>query len=392
MSLLFDALKRAQGTDGADAAKQVQGAVSNNAAKCVQDTDGAKPVELQLQDLTPPSGSQAEWPGSAEGAGTVKTMPATTRRQPHTIWPYAAATLMLLTGGVAWFFYQQNQHISIAAQDLLPTLAAVTAVKIPALPASNPDAPPRVTDTAAREPTLVNSQTSRTDTAINQDPSWTHPAEAKKPTPKQHRHKPATPVILAGADHGLLDEGYLALSEGRLDQAEQSYLKVLALHPHEKDALLGLAVVAHRKMQAERASSLYRQVLREDLGNTTAAAGLVNLSMRADPVAAESQLRELLDLKPAAAEFHYALGSVLARQLRWGEAQQAFFRAYSLAPDNTLYAYNLAVTLDRLHQFAAALPYYKLASRPAKPDGSILDQDAIGRRIQELDKAKAESR
>ncbi|MCX7192727.1 MAG: hypothetical protein NTY60_03765 [Proteobacteria bacterium] len=324
MSLLFDALKRAQGT-------------------------GAKP----------PSGSEA----SAPEAKTIVAKPSGIRY-------FAVAGLMLLSAGAFWFIYQKNQYVPIATRQ--PELAAASSPAAAASPV-----------TAASGVAVVNTlpaTAAGADSLTYKDKSWTHPVEPGKHQAKKRRHKPAGTRIAVGTD--LLKEGYLALSEGRLDQAERSYLAALSQHPHEKDALLGLAVIAQRKMQTDRAAELYRQVLREDLGNAAAAAGLVSLSMQADLVSAESQLRELIDLKPAAPEFHYALGNVLARQLRWGEAQQAFFRACNLAPDNALYAYNLAVSLDHLHQPAAALPYYQKAGKLA--NDSTLDMDKIGRRIQEL--------
>jgi tetratricopeptide (TPR) repeat protein len=76
--------------------------------------------------------------------------------------------------------------------------------------------------------------------------------------------------------------------------------------------------------------------------------------------------------------------------LRWGEAQQSYFKAFNLSPNNALYAYNLAVSLDRLHQSAAALPYYEKAILLAKDP--TLDLDQIERRIQELRATSPESR
>lgn len=334
MSLLFDALKRAQGNE-------------------------AKP------DASSP-GKEA----TSSEARTIAGNPPKT-----SILPYATAGLALLATGVVWFIYQQNQYDTISTQHPAPGIAAVE-------PASQAAAASSVAQTIAALPATASGA----DSLTYKDKSWTRPVETQKPPAKKRKsgRKSVKHGILASTGLDPLKEGYLALSEGRMDQAEQNYLAALAQRPHEKDALLGLAVIAQRKKQTERAAELYRQVLREDLGNAAAAAGLVSLSMQADPVAAESQVRELLDLKPSAPEFHYALGSVLARQLRWGEAQQAFFRAYNLTPDNALYAYNLAVSLDRLHQPAAALPYYEQAAKLAKPGDPTLDQDAIGRRIQEL--------
>ncbi|MDO8350236.1 MAG: tetratricopeptide repeat protein [Gallionella sp.] len=332
MSLLFDALKRAQG-------------------------NGSKP------DASPHSGDN-ETRRSTESSSTVA--------RPRTrVLPYVIAGLILLTGALSWFIYQQNQHIPVATEQ-----TKLTALSFDA--ASQVVAASGIAETIATLPATASGA----DSLSYKDKSWTRPVETKK----QAKRKPRRSIAQAGIQPRTdpLQLAYLALSEGRLDQAEHNYLAALAQRPHEKDALLGLAVIAQRRMQTERAAELYRQVLREDLGNAAAAAGLVSLSELADPLSAESQLRELIDLKPTAAEFHYALGGVLARQQRWGEAQQAFFRACSLKPDNAPYAYNLAVSLDHLHQPAAALPYYEQASKLAKPGDPTLDQDAIGRRIQEL--------
>jgi len=334
MSLLFDALKRAQG-------------------------DGNKP----MPDASPHNGNNETMPKIEVGS-------ATTGLRTHVLL-YAIAGLVLLTGGLSWFFYQQSQHIPVATEQTdLADLSLDAASQVVA--ASG------IAETIATLPATASGA----DNLTYKDKSWTRPVETKKQAKRKTRRKTAQPGIQPRSDP--LQLAYLALSEGRLDQAEHNYLAALMQRPHEKDALLGLAVIAQRRMQTERAAELYRQVLREDLGNVTAAAGLVSLSVLADPLVAESQLRELIDLKPTAAEFHYALGGVLAAQQRWGEAQQAYFRACSLKPDNALYAYNLAVSLDHLHQPAAALAQYEQASRLAKPRDPAIDQGVIGRRIQEL--------
>ncbi len=292
--------------------------------------------------------------------------------------PYATAALILLAGGFSWFIYQQTKYVPISTQNpvafIQPPAASAVAAASSVAPASDVAAASGMAQTIAALPATASG-------APEKKP-WTHPA-----TPKKHHKRIVNrPAMIAAIDP--LNEAYMALSRGQLDLAEQKYQAVLAQYPHEKDALLGLAVIAQRKLQTDRATELYRQVLREDIGNAAAAAGLVSLSAQADPVAAESQLRELLDIKPAAPELHYALGGVLARQLRWGEAQESFYRAYSLAPGNALYAYNLAVALDRLHQTAAAISYYEKASSLSKQDNPTLNMNAIAQRIAELKHAE----
>ncbi|HEX7455785.1 MAG TPA: tetratricopeptide repeat protein [Gallionella sp.] len=366
MSLLFDALKRAQGDD----AKQAELQMPDASQRLYSGSNEAPPLDASSR-LS--SGNHEAPPADA------RTISAVTSKPKSNALPYTVAGLVLLAGVAAWFFYQINQYAPVTPLHPVPMMEVALVAQPPA--ASQPAAASGIAQTGTA------GTASGTDTSVNK--AWTHPAASKSHKKRKSVKKPARHDIMVSADHDPLKEGYLALSQGRLDLAEQKYLEVLAKHPHEKDALLGLAVVAHRKLQIDRAASLYRQVLREDMGNAAAAAGLVSLSAQADPVAAESQLRELLDIKPAAPELHYALGSVLARQLRWGEAQQAFFRAYSLQPGNALYAYNLAVSLDRLHQPSAALPYYEKAAQLAKPGDPTLDMNAIELRIQQLSKADA---
>ena len=368
MSLLFDALNRAQ----------------DNGNR-VQDKD-AEPLHL------PSDNNDA---AQAEGVASARSLLSAGNKPQTHILPYAAGGLALLIGVAAWFFYQQNQISSIAP---LPAVAGVASIK-PTLAASSvvgteANAQPGTTKQLALSDTLAGADaptgagisTNEPASPVKTAKPATRPAKASSKHAKQRTagHKSAGRNIMASTSNDPLQEAYLALSAGRLDLAEQKYLAALAQHPHEKDALLGLAVIAQRKLQTQRATDLYQQVLREDLGNVTAAAGLVSLSVQADPVAAESQLRQLLDIRPNAPEFHHALGNVLASQLRWGEAQQAFFRAHSLAPGNALYAYNLAVALEHLHQPSAALPYYEKAFQLAGTSSTTVDRAAIQRRIQTL--------
>jgi len=368
MSLLFDALNRAQ----------------DNGNR-VQDKD-AEPLHLP---------SDTDTAGQAEGVAAAKSLLSASNKPHHNILPYSVAGVALLVGVAAWFFYQENQLASVTPLYPAPPIA----LSDQALSASQLAAASSVADTESATAKLLVLADAPTGAGASSDSSadtakpWTRPVTTKHRTSKKRTasRKASRANITSRAGTDPLQEGYRALSEGRLEQAEQHYQLALAQHPHEKDALLGLAVIAQRKMQTQRAADLYQQVLREDLGNVPAAAGLVSLSEQADPVAAESQLRQLLDLKPSAAEFHYALGNVLARQLRWGEAQQAFFRAHSLTPDNARYAYNLAVSLDHLHQPAVALSYYETAAKLSKPGDPTLSRDAVFKRIQELKPTVPES-
>ncbi len=313
---------------------------------------------------------------SQQTTETINTVPTSGSHPGTNALPYIVTGLTLLTGSILWFYYQQTQDNHVAPQ--YPTQITGALPAVTPLAVSHTVAVSSVAETITAPPATASGA----DSPTYKDATWVHPVNSKKPAKHEFQRQSAKPDIQASSNQDPLKSAYLALSGGHLDQAEQQYLSALKQRPHEKDALLGLAVIAHRKQQNERAADLYRQVLREDLGNAAAAAGLISLSVHADPLAAESQLRELIDVKPTAPEFHYALGCVLARQQRWGEAQQAFFRAHSLEPGKALYAYNLAVSLDHLHQPAAALPYYEQSSRLS--NDTMLDMAVIRQRIQEL--------
>lgn len=306
---------------------------------------------------------------SQPGTAAQNSQPA--QKKSH-LMTYLTAGLILLSAEAMWYYYKNskyNQNV-INFQEI-PAASSVSAA--PPSAASVPVAASSIAEMTTALPATASG------TGASVKKAWTRPL-----TPKARQRKAAKKLFSAPPAIDALKEAYLALSEGRLEQAEQHYLDILSQQPREKNALLGMAIIAHRQQQTERAADYYRQVLREDMGNAAAAAGLVSLTAQADPVAAESQLRELIDLKPGAAEFHYALGNVLARQERIGEAQQSYFRAYSLAPRNTLYTYNLAVTLDRLHQSVAARPYYEKAAQLARPGDTTINLEAVERRIEEL--------
>ena len=72
----------------------------------------------------------------------------------------------------------------------------------------------------------------------------------------------------------------------------------------------------------------------------------------------------------------FALGNLFARQGRWPEAQQSYFRAFSAMPENADYAFNLGVGLDRMNQPRLAQTYYRRALELAQrevPDLVVLD-------------------
>lgn len=208
------------------------------------------------------------------------------------------------------------------------------------------------------------------------------------------RNKPATaassrkvtPTLLQTGSSGpsLLETGYAALTRGRLQEASQAYNQALSGNPEERDALLGLAYIAHHQGREDDARAYYKRVLRQDPGNPTARAGLLTLSPSADINELGSRASEVVEQNPDSAAAQSALGHGLVRQGRLADAQLAFQRAQNLEPTVALHAFNLAVALDRMRSYEPALTYYQRAL--------ALSAQAGGERTSGVPQAVVESR
>jgi tetratricopeptide (TPR) repeat protein len=180
-----------------------------------------------------------------------------------------------------------------------------------------------------------------------------------------------------------LEGAYQAFNSGDLASAQQQYETALRQDPNNRDTLLGLATVATRQNQNDKAASYYLRLLELDPSDAAATAGLVGLR-QGDAGQGESRLKAALAANPEAAPVLFALGNLYAQQGRWQDAQQAYFRAFSAAPDNPDYAYNLAIGLDRLNQGKLALTYYQRALALAQDKAAAFDRNALRKRMHEL--------
>lgn len=181
-----------------------------------------------------------------------------------------------------------------------------------------------------------------------------------------------------------LQEAYAAFRAGRWADAELAYRDVLGREAGNRDAHLGLAALAVRAGRPDVARAHYRELLRRDPTDAAAYAALVELD--ADPAAgSESELKLRLAEQPHSAALQFALANLYAAQRRWPLAQQAYFEAQRLAPDDPDYAFNLAVSLEHLGQSRAALDYYRRALALSRTHPAQLDADAARRRITALD-------
>ncbi len=184
----------------------------------------------------------------------------------------------------------------------------------------------------------------------------------------------------------LVEQAYQAFQRNDLVAARDGYQRALAREPTNRDALLGLAAIDVRNGQLSSAEARYLKLLEIDPRDSHAVASLITLRGQLDPVASESRLKSLIATQPESALLYFSLGNQYAQQSRWTEAQAAYFKANSVDPENADYAFNLAVSLDQLHQGKLALEFYQRALALTDKRAASFNPAHARLRVQELSK------
>jgi tetratricopeptide (TPR) repeat protein len=184
-------------------------------------------------------------------------------------------------------------------------------------------------------------------------------------------------------DPGLL-RGYQAYMTGDLGVARESFETLLEEEDMNIDALHGLAAISLRQGQSAAAEEYYLRALEADPKDALALSGLISMMGLRDPLLSESRLKSLLAAQPGLFFLNFALGNLYAAQGRWNEAHQAYLKTVSNDPDNPDGLFNLAVSLDQLHQSKLASTYYQqaLAASAIRPAG--FDKEQVYARLVEL--------
>jgi Flp pilus assembly protein TadD len=246
-------------------------------------------------------------------------------------------------------------------------------------------------DTLPRPPSKVR-QTKRSLLTTHHPPT-----EAQAPTQIEATDPPAETTPAAAlhirrntrqdvrALQTLADTAYAAYRAGDLIAAKQQYKELLRRAPDNSEARNALALLHWREGHSDQAASLFQASLQADPVNDTALSALALLAGSSDPTSAENRLRSLIAKQPAAATPHFALGSLLARQGRWGEAQQSLFEALTLDARNPDIMFNLAVCLDHLQKTKQAKQFYIQALQASTLRPSSFDFAGVQMRLKALD-------
>jgi len=376
---------------------------------------------LELEPAAPPppppqpqAAQRAEAPGvqAAERAAARQVFEAKLRepnpRLPFYITVGVLAVLGVCTAG--YFWYQLRPPPALVNNDPprpageQPVVAAATAPAaaaqptpaapaqtaspgLPGLPAASPPSPPSAVASVSPQAPVPDAKpaTPRAPSTAKREPPRRATRSEPRGTELLRRESPISTRHPAPRIDPDVAAGYAAYQAGDLAAARDAYRRALGDDPLNRDALLGMAAVEVRAGRYAAADALYRRLLEADPRDAHAQAGLLALrGDEMDPVAAESQVKTLLGQDPDANVLYFTLGNEYARQGRWGEAQQAYFKAYSEDPDNPDFAYNVAVSLDHLRKPRLALEYYRRALTLAAKRSASFDQGSAQKRVKEL--------
>lgn len=405
MSLLLDALKRAEQEkltrQGDRAPEEPSPRPSPLAAAAA-----SAPPTLELQPIGPAANASAGGPRADAHAAAQAIFQA----KADGTAPRNRGTLLAIAGAIAVVVLAASAYVWMQVQALqprAPTVARARPAPI-APPAADLNAPrpesmslPATfaqSAASAPAPTTATTSTSSTTPASGLSPSAPNgsaaPSTSAPPSPlaallDNARADASPPLRLERTvDKPRVPEelnaGYAALVAGDLDAARRQYGAALARDPVSLDAQLGMATVEAREGRRAAAAARYRRALELDPHNATALAGLASLADMSRPEALETQLRADLSQYPNSAALHMALGNLYAAQKRWSEAQDAFFEAHRLEPENADVLFNLAVSLDHLGQVKLAAEFYRRALDSSRARPTQFDPAPAARRLAEL--------
>ena len=289
-----------------------------------------------------------------------------------------------------------------------PTVAIIPATSPISLPASLPEL--TIPDSAATTATTAVMAVLAAAVVAEPLPVPAPPRPAAQRTPRTRLAATAPPpevsdkptaaptgpslslTASAAKPDALMASAYAAYQAGNTAEAGRLYRLVLKADVTQRDAWLGLAVMAHADGQREPALDAYKRVLRLEPQNPTALAGIHSLSSQAGEPMHESRLRDLLARSPEEPDLNHALGLLLSGAQRWSEAQPLFFKAHQLVPLEPRFAYNLAVTLDHLRKPSLARQYYESALILAQDSEAGFDESSARSRLAVLRTGAVEKR
>ena len=168
-----------------------------------------------------------------------------------------------------------------------------------------------------------------------------------------------------------IQQAVAAHQEGKLEEAEINYRKVLALNPDHIVAHGNLGALLYKTERFDESEEILKKTieLKPDYVDAHHNLGLL-LYIRNKLDEAEEIFKKVIELKPDYAEAHYNLGNTLNNLKKFEEAEKSYKKTIEFKPDYAKAHQNLGVTLYKLHSLDKAEVSYKKAIE-LKPDYTI---------------------
>jgi Tfp pilus assembly protein PilF len=410
MSLLLDALKKAAKDKEASGAAAASASVPADGADKTNQSVQSEPPELTLDDIPDAQASpeqpvkEAELPPASEQPLTFDAEPSynrvsdealhvliyktnhAQRKRRWIIWGSAAAvSVITLTISGLYFFKQIQQGINTLETRHRVNMRAVESepVKVRKLQLAafgkKPDTAPS-TKAPSKLPTIKNSTQKKP--AMKNSGRIVNRTVHKQTSTNNFSVVRAVKKDPVGA---LLNKAWAAYNASDYARAKDLYAQVLNHEKNNRDALMGLAAIALKKNDARTATEYYGKLLQLDPRDPVANAAIINMNNSInDDVQSETRLLYLLRLEPNAAHLYYALGNKYSAQSKWPEAEAAYFNAYEHDSASADYAYNLAVSLERIDRPKEAIKYYKTALQLAQNSNISFSVDVVKKRLEQI--------
>lgn len=391
MSLLLEALKKAEAKQGA-----ARGAAENAAPTASH----AAPLALTALEATPADRIPNTTQAAPNFQTHAQTLSQTRQQQAHALFQRGGVRvsgrfdrlaesltfpvvvgIVLVVGAIwgGWVLYRSATYMPSAVVGAVTSPAQTQPSSTANLPSNTVlTAPHSVSPEQARQG--APSEHNETIGATARARVTASDAQTALPTATRHQAAGSSVRPLAlnrseRSNQGLSDSlaaGYQALQQGDRASAANHYQRALQLDANNLDALLGLGYLAQQSGVLERAEQYYKHALQIDPRDPYALSALASLPMQSgqnDSASFERRLKnqagqrgdQNTDRNVDSATVQFALGNTFAAQQRWDDAQQAYFKAAAGEPRNPNYLFNLAVSLDQLHQSKLALEYYRKA-------------------------------
>ena len=165
-----------------------------------------------------------------------------------------------------------------------------------------------------------------------------------------------------------LQQAITAHQEGRLEEAEHLYQKILEAQPTNLDANKNLSVLLYKLGRLDEAVVSLKKTIELKPDFIEAYYDLANTLYKLDRFnEAEKHFKKVIELKPGHIEAYYNLGVIFRDLDRFDEAEKNFKKVIELKPDHIEAYFNLGTTNYKLDRFDEAEKNFKKVIE-LKPD------------------------